>query len=268
MSSENGAGVTRSKRTRAPFAVVVNCSAPLPPFTSTVSAPSPPSSRSVSSPGFQIIRSLPPWPKTWSSASPPVRVSLSPPPNRRSSPPFPSRVSLPACPKSWSAPEPPVSVSLSAPPNRLAAGRAPFASLRLTASAPPSPKTRISDVLATVGVPPPTAIEPPLTRILPAASRLIAIELPAPSPVTDSTPAWNVPVVAALADGLAARVAARPRTMPTSSLRQAERRSLSVLALIMLGLLTVSLACTSGVARAFKDTAAARFIPAPAAARD
>ena len=34
-------------------------SAPLPPLTSTVSVPSPPSFRSVSSPGFQIIRSLP-----------------------------------------------------------------------------------------------------------------------------------------------------------------------------------------------------------------
>ena len=37
MSIENGAGVTRSNRTRVPLAVVVNCSAPLPPLTSTVS---------------------------------------------------------------------------------------------------------------------------------------------------------------------------------------------------------------------------------------
>ena len=37
MSIENGAGVTRSKRTRVPLAVAVNCSAPLPPLTSTVS---------------------------------------------------------------------------------------------------------------------------------------------------------------------------------------------------------------------------------------
>ena len=59
MSIANGAGVTRSKRTRVPLAVVVNCSAPLPPFTSTVSVPTPPSFRSVSSPGFQIIRSSP-----------------------------------------------------------------------------------------------------------------------------------------------------------------------------------------------------------------
>ena len=69
-------------------------------------------------------------------------------------PPFPSSVSLPACPKSWSAPEPPVRVSSSAPPNRFAAGSAPFASLRLTMSWPPWPNTRISDMLATFGVPP------------------------------------------------------------------------------------------------------------------
>ena len=121
MSIANGAGVTRSNRTRVPLAVAVNCSAPLPPLTSTVSMPSPPSLRSVSSPGFQIIRSSPPWPNTWSSASPPVRVSFSPPPNSRSVPPLPSSVSLPAWPKSWSAPEPPVRTSLPAPPNRFAA---------------------------------------------------------------------------------------------------------------------------------------------------
>ena len=76
MSMENGAGVTRSKRTRVPLAVAVNCSAPLPPLTSTVSMPAPPSLRSVSSPGFQIMRSSPASPKTWSSASPPVSVSF------------------------------------------------------------------------------------------------------------------------------------------------------------------------------------------------
>ena len=62
--------------------------------------PSPPSLRSVPSPGFQIMRSLPASPKTWSSPSPPVSVSLPAPPNRRSLPPLPSSVSLPAWPKS------------------------------------------------------------------------------------------------------------------------------------------------------------------------
>ena len=90
MSIENGAGSRRSKRTRVPLAVVVKTSAPPPPLTSTVSVPAPPSLRSVSSPGFQIIRSLPLSPKTWSSASPPVRVSFSVPPNRKSKPPLPS----------------------------------------------------------------------------------------------------------------------------------------------------------------------------------
>ena len=123
MSIENGAGLMRSKRTRVPLAVAVNCSAPLPPLTSTVSVPSPPSLRSVSSPGFQIMRSLPAWPKAWSSASPPVSVSFSLPPNSRSTPPLPSSVSLPDSPNSWSLPEPPVRTSLPAPPNRFARGQ-------------------------------------------------------------------------------------------------------------------------------------------------
>ena len=44
---------------------------------------------SLPSPGFQIMRSLPDSPKTWSVPTPPVRVSLPAPPNSRSSPPFP-----------------------------------------------------------------------------------------------------------------------------------------------------------------------------------
>ena len=72
MSMLNGAGLTRSKRTRVPLAVMVNVSAPLPPLTSAVSVPSPPSKRSLSSPGFQIMRSLPASPNTWSLPSPPV----------------------------------------------------------------------------------------------------------------------------------------------------------------------------------------------------
>ena len=56
--------------------------------------------RSVPSPGFQIMRSLPASPNTWSSPAPPVSVSLPAPPNSRSLPPLPSRVSLPAWPNS------------------------------------------------------------------------------------------------------------------------------------------------------------------------
>src|SRR5829696_4598767 len=99
--------IMRSKRTRAPFAVSVKVSLPLPPLTSAVSVSAPPSNRSVSSPGFQIMRSFPASPKTWSSPSPPVSTSLPSPPNRKSAPPLPKRMSLSPCPKSWSLPEPP-----------------------------------------------------------------------------------------------------------------------------------------------------------------
>ena len=146
--------MTRSKRTRVPLAVAVKFSAPLPPLTSAVSVPSPPSIRSVSSPGFQIMRSLPASPNTWSSPSPPVSVSLPSPPNSRSAPPLPSSVSLPAWPNSWSSPEPPVSVSLPSPPNRFARGSAPLVSSSAIVSLPPRPKTWIRLVLATVAVPP------------------------------------------------------------------------------------------------------------------
>ena len=72
MSRKKGAGVRRSKRTRAPLAVAVKVSAPLPPLTSTVSTPSPPSTTSLSSPGFQISRSLPGPPKIVSLPAPPI----------------------------------------------------------------------------------------------------------------------------------------------------------------------------------------------------
>ena len=188
MSRENGAGSTRSKRTRAPFAVSVKLSLPLPPLTSAVSVSAPPSNRSVSSPGFQIMRSFPASPKTWSSPSPPVSTSLPSPPNRKSAPPLPRRVSLSPWPKSWSLPEPPVKTSLPAPPNRLAAGSAPLASLSASASSPPWPKIWIRLVLATVGVPPVTATAPPLTRTAPAALRLAVTVLSRLSPNTDSRP--------------------------------------------------------------------------------
>ena len=86
-------------------------------------------------------------------------------------------------------------------------------------SLPPCPKTWIRLVLATVGVPPLTATAPPFTRILPAASRLITIELSAASPKTLSTPLLNDAVVAALACEVTpanAAVASRP---PASSRR-------------------------------------------------
>ena len=63
-------------------------------------------------------------------------------------------------------------VSLPAPPKRFARGSAPLASLSVIVSLPPWPKTWISAVFATGGVPPVTATAPPLTRMVPAALRL------------------------------------------------------------------------------------------------
>ena len=81
-------------------------------------------------------------------------------------------------------------------------------------------------MFATVGVPPITATAPSFTRILPAALRLMTIELLAASPETLNTPELNVAVVAALAGGLAATIAAAPSTTPPSSRRVARRQSL------------------------------------------
>jgi hypothetical protein len=117
-------------------------------------------------------------------------------------------------------------------------------------------------VLATVGVPPTAAIAPPFTRILPAASRLITIELLLASPKTDSTPELKVAVVAALAAGLAANVAATPRTIPASSLCHADRRPPLLLAFIMFD----SPGCRlvgERIAHASKDTEDAWLFPRP-----
>ena len=138
--------------------------------------------------------------------------------------PRPSRESLPAWPKSSSAPAPPVRASLSAPPNRWAAGSAPLVSSRLSTSLPASPKTRICEVLATVGVPPATVTPPSLTRILPAASRLTWMLFAVLSPITVSTPALNVAVVAALAGTLVTAIAPAPIAVPASSRRVADPR--------------------------------------------
>src|SRR5262249_12306705 len=74
------------------------------------------------------------------------------------------------------------------PPKMIPCGRAPLASSKVIVSLPAWPKTVIELVLATVGVPPKTVTAPPLTRILPAASRLTVRALPAASPKTDSGP--------------------------------------------------------------------------------
>jgi hypothetical protein len=94
----------------------------------------------------------------------------------------------------------------------------------VSASLPARPKTRICDVLATVGVPPVTVTPPLLTRILPAASRLIWMLFAALSPITVSTPALNVAVVAALAGTLVTAIAPAPIAVPASSRRAADPR--------------------------------------------
>src|SRR5512132_1987420 len=61
---------------------------------------------------------------------------------------------------------------------------------------------------------------------MPAALRLMTIELLVASPETLNTPELNVAVAAALAGGLAATIAAAPSTTPPSSRRVARRQSL------------------------------------------
>ena len=78
-------------------------------------------------------------------------------------------------------------------------------------------------MLATVGVPPVTATAPPFTRMLPAASRLIVIELSRLSPDTVSAPALNVAVTAALAGTVVPAIAPAESTA-TASRRRAARR--------------------------------------------
>ena len=114
-----------------------------------------------------------------------------------------------------------MSTSLSLPPNRFALGSAPFASLSVRVSLPARPKTWISWVFATVGLPPATAIAPPLTRMPPAALRLTVIALAALSPFTLSTPALKVAVVAALAGAVVAAARPAASTVPASSRRAA-----------------------------------------------
>src|SRR5215213_9269938 len=94
-------------------------------------------------------------------------------------------------------------------------------------------------VLATVGVPPDTVIAPLLTRIAPAASRLIVMVLSRLSPDTVRTPVpgLKVAVVAALAGTLEAAITPTVSTLPANSRRPARRHSLVRLAFIVVPLL-------------------------------
>src|SRR5579871_1367165 len=85
-------------------------------------------------------------------------------------------------------------VSLPLPPNSATAGIAPFASSTCSVSLPSWPNIWINEVLATVGLPPIGATAPPLTRMLPAASRLAVTVLLRVSPITVSWPAIGLKV--------------------------------------------------------------------------
>ena len=78
----------------------------------------------------------------------------------------------------------------------LARGSAPLASSSLRVSLPPWPNTWISAVLATVAVPPLICTAPPLTRMFPAALRLVMIMLSSESPNSVSVPRKKLAVTA------------------------------------------------------------------------
>src|SRR3954451_3305625 len=109
--------------------------------------------------------------------------------------------------------------SLPAPPNRLAFGSAPLASSSLMVSLPSRLKTWMVVVLATVATPPSTVTAPPLTRIVPAALRLMVMVLFRASPLTVSTPPLKDAVTAAWADAVVAPRTPAASTPPASILR-------------------------------------------------
>ena len=94
-------------------------------------------------------------------------------------------------------PTPPVSVSLPAPPKRLARGSAPFALVerdRVVAGLAERPGS--GRCWRRSATPPVIATAPPLTRMLPAASRLMTMLLPRSSPNTVRMPAEKEAVTA------------------------------------------------------------------------
>src|SRR4051794_41829759 len=83
----------------------------------------------------------------------------------------------------------------------------------------------MSGVLPTAAAPPATVTAPPLTRSLPAASRLTVMLLLRLSPNTLSVPLLNVAVTAALALMAVPAGAATPRTALVISRRARRRRA-------------------------------------------
>ena len=167
MSIENGAGLRRSNRTRVPLAVVVNCSAPLPPLTSTVSM-------SVAAfvevgvvagvPDHPVVAALPEGLVVGVAAGEGVVLAAAE-----------QQVEATLAEQRVVAGLAEELVVAGAAGEHVVAGAAEQVGPRQRAVdlaerdhvLPPWPKTWISAVLATVGVPPATVTAPPLTRICP-----------------------------------------------------------------------------------------------------
>ena len=90
-------------------------------------------------------------------------------------------------------------------------------------------------MLATVGVPPMTETAPPLTRIVPAASRLTVMLLSRLSPLTLSTPLLNDAVTAACAVAAVAAAKLAATAAPVDS-RRAARFGVAFMNLLLGGL--------------------------------
>jgi hypothetical protein len=190
MSMENGAGSSRSKRTRKPLAVVVKTSAPPPPLTSTVSMPATAfvEIRVVARiPNHAIIALL--------AADLIIRVAAG------------HRVIARATEQEIDAALAEQRVVIRAAIQRIATrtarervvarphrtfrpcGSAPLASLRVNASFPFRPKMRMSVVFATVGVPPDTDHRTSVHEdSVPRHSGSQTMTLSRSSPITVSTP--------------------------------------------------------------------------------
>ena len=120
MSMENGAGLTRSNRTRVPFAVVVKTLGPV----AAVNLDCVDSGPTLVEIGFvarvpdhAVVAGLA---EDLVIASPPVSVSLPAPPNRKSMPPLPKHCRCPPHQITGPHPQPPTKTSFPAPPNMLA----------------------------------------------------------------------------------------------------------------------------------------------------
>ena len=174
MSIENGAGSTRSKRTRVPLAVTVKISAPLPPLTSAVSMPAPPSMQVgvvAGIPDHAVVAGL----RRTSGRRRRRRSARRCPRRRTASRRRPCRAACRCRPgrTAGRAPEPPVSDVVAGAAEQVGPGQRAVGLVErddvVAAQAEHLDQRGVRDASA---LPPLIATAPPLTRILPAASRL------------------------------------------------------------------------------------------------